>query len=299
MNKNNLLKFEDLYKFNLQDDFMNYNNYEEFFPFFENKNELFLNILFDKKEKIEINSFPLNDKEKKEFNCSFYLKSTQSSINNTNKKIFTIEKSKNDDKSLSKKTNINKNSYNKNQKNQYIKNITNIFVSKEKRDKIYRKDYYYKHFKAIFGKYLRNRLNNLKNRCFPNFIFNHFSTPHYSFIGNVKELDNYYFLFWTIKDIFVYKEKKIENNRQNNNRLLIEYIFKNENKNKDKEAYQELVFFLNNSLENAFLDFYENKNEYERINNDEDCIFYDKFFKKETGISLLEKNGFLKVIQKR
>ena len=101
------------------------------------------------------------------------------------------------------------------------------------------------------------------------------------------------------KDIFVYKEKKIENNRQNNNRLLIEYIFKNENKNKDKEAYQELVFFLNNSLENAFLDFYENKNEYERINNDEDCIFYDKFFKKETGISLLEKNGFLKAIQKR
>ena len=31
---------------------MNYNNYEEFFPFFENKNEPFLNILFDKNEKI-------------------------------------------------------------------------------------------------------------------------------------------------------------------------------------------------------------------------------------------------------
>ena len=146
---------------------------------------------------------------------------------------------------------------------------------------------------------MRKRLNNLKNRCFHNFIFNNFTSPHYSFIGNVKELDNYYFLFLTIKDIFIYKEKKIENNRQNNNRLLIEYIFKNENQNKDKEAYQEIVFFLNNSLENAFLDFYENKNEFERINNDEDCIFYDKFFKKETGISLLEKNGFLKVIQKR
>ena len=101
---------------------------------------------------------------------------------------------------------------------------------------------------------MRKRLNNLKNRCFHNFIFNNFSSPHYSFIGNVKELDNY-FLFWKIKDIFVYKEKKIENNRQNNNRLLIEYIFKNENKNKDKEAYQELVFFLNNNLKNAFLIF--------------------------------------------
>ena len=189
---------------------MNYNNYEEFFPFFENKNELFLNILFDKKEKIEINSFPLNDKEKKEFNSSSYLKSTQSSINNTNKKILTIEKSKNDHKSLSKKTNINKNSYNKNQKNQYIKNIPNIFVSKEKRDKIYRKDYYYKHFKAIFGKYLRNRLNNLKNRCFPNFIFNNFSTPHYSFIGNVKELDNYYFLFWTKRISLFIKKRKLK-----------------------------------------------------------------------------------------
>ena len=97
----------------------------------------------------------------------------------------------------------------------------------------------------------------------------------------------------------IYKEKKNECNRQNNNRLLIDYILKNKNKNKDKEAYQELIFFFNNNLENAFLDFYSNTNEFEKINNDEDCIFYDKFYKKETGISLLEKNGFLKAIQKR
>ena len=91
----------------------------------------------------------------------------------------------------------------------------------------------------------------------------------------------------------VYKEKKIESNRQKNNKLHIEYILKNKNKNEDKEAYQDLIFFLNNNLENAFLDFYEN--EFAKINKDEDCIFYDKLFKEETGISLLEKNGFLEI----
>ena len=73
---------------------------------------------------------------------------------------------------------------------------------------MYKKDYYYKHFKALFGKYLKNKLNFLKYKCFPTFIFNNFSTPSYSFNGNAKELDNYNFLSYYLKDILVYKEKK-------------------------------------------------------------------------------------------
>ena len=293
MNSYIISKFDTL---NIYDDIINNNN-DENFPFFWNKNELFFYDLNDKKEKIEIkeiNPISMYDQTKKEIN--------NSNDNNKNcKTIFSIQKNTTN-QNLSKKINgINKFSYEKtgkkeNQNNNY--NIS-IFVPKAKKDKIYRKDYYYKHFKAIFGKYLRNRVNNLKNKCFPNFIYNNFSTPHYSFIGNVKEIDNYHFLFWQIKEIFAYKEEKKEFNRQYNNRLLIDYILKNKNKNKDKEAYQELIFFLNSSLENAFLDFYENKKELEKLTNDEDCIFYDKFFKNETGISLLEKKGFLKIIQKR
>ena len=40
------------------------------------------------------------------------------------------------------------------------------------------------------------------------------------------------------------------------------------------------------------------KIEFDKICKDENCIFFDNFFKKETGYSLLEKYGFLKVIQK-
>ena len=31
---------------------------------------------------------------------------------------------------------------------------------------IYRKDAYYKHFKVLLGKYIKNKINELKNQCF-------------------------------------------------------------------------------------------------------------------------------------
>ena len=165
------------------------------------------------------------------------------------------------------------------------------------KEKIYRKDYYFKHFKAIFGKYIKNKLNNLKNRCFPNFVLNNFSTPDYYFIGNPKQEDNYNFLSWSIKDILIFRENKNKYNRQFNNKMIILYIEKNGNKSKDKDAYNELINYINCKVEDAFLDFYENKSEFEKICSDKDCIFFDEFFKRETGFSLLEKNGFLKVIR--
>ena len=185
-----------------------------------------------------------------------------------------------------------------------IKFIDNKDKTGNKTAKLYRKDYYYKHFKALFFRYLRNKLNNLKNKCFPSFIFNRFSSPNYSFTGNVKELDNYHFLFYSIKDILIYKDnekkrnKANKGNNQKNNKLLINYIMNNQNKNKDKKAYKELIDLLNNKLELVLFKFYDDRNAFKTILEDEDCIFYDKHFKKETGISLLEKNGFLKAIQR-
>lgn len=177
----------------------------------------------------------------------------------------------------------------------------NIFIcEKEKKDnKIYRKDAYFKHFKAIFVKYLKNKINTLKDICFPNYFLNKFSTPNYRFTGNAKEIDNYIFLSWPIKEILIYNENEKNENRQYNNKLLIKYIEKNEKKAKDKKTYHELVIYLNNKLENAYLEFYDNKSEFDKIQSDKDCIFYDKYFKKETGMSLLEKNGFLKVIKNK
>ena len=166
-------------------------------------------------------------------------------------------------------------------------------------NKKYRKDAYYKHFKVIFGKYLKNRINALKNKCFPELKKNKFSSPNYKYTGNPKEKDNYNFLSYKVKDILTYGENKIRQNRQYNNNLLIEYIEKNKNKAKDKISFEELIWVLFQPLEKAIEDFYNDKKEFEKINHDKDCLFYDKYFKKSTSFSLLEKNGFLKAVKKK
>ena len=112
------------------------------------------------------------------------------------------------------------------------------------KNKKYRKDAYYKHFKVLFGKYLKNRINALKNKCFPEFKKNKFSSPNYKYTGNPKEKENYNFLSYKVKDILTYGENKISKNRQYNNNLLIEYIEKNKNKAKDKICYEELICVL-------------------------------------------------------
>ena len=86
--------------------------------------------------------------------------------------------------------------------------------------------------------------------------------------------------------------------RQYNNELLIKFIDKNENGASNKIAYAELINFLNYSLEKIIIHFYDDENECNKLKNDSKCIKFDSFFKRETGISLLEKNGFIKAIKK-
>ena len=91
-------------------------------------------------------------------------------------------------------------------------------------------------------------------------------------------------------------KKSNKGNNQKNNKLLINYIMNNQNKNKN--AYKELSDLLNSELELVLVKFYDDRNAFKTILEDEDCIFCDKHFKKETGISLLEKNWFLKAIRR-
>ena len=97
-------------------------------------------------------------------------------------------------------------------------------------------------------------------------------------------------------NILIYGENKNTINRQYNNKLIINYIENNEKKCIEKIVYKHLINYLNNNLENAYIDFYNDNDEFYNLLSDKDCIFYDKFFKEETGFSLLEKNGFIKVI---
>ena len=278
------------------------NNINDDFSFLDKYNTFF-DKTRDHKEKIEVNNILYNTNHKIEGENSKYITNlnfSNSFLNNDRNELFIMKREKN----------------NYNDKIDGIKNLSslkeimgkkgeinlrkNIFIcEKEKKDKLYRKDAYFKHFKAIFVKYLKNKLNYLKDKCFPILMLNRFSTPNYRFTGNAKQIDNYNFFSWSIKEILIYNENEKNENRQYNNKLLIEYIEKNEKKAKDKKSYHELVIYLNNKLENAYIDFYGNKSEFDKLQSYKDCIFYDKYFKKETGMSLLEKNGFLKVIKNK
>ena len=169
----------------------------------------------------------------------------------------------------------------------------------EKKNYVYRKDAYYKHFKALFAKYIRNKVNNLKNICFPNFNKNNFAALSYKFTGNPKEKDNIKFLSMKIKDLLILGKDEEIKNRQYNNELLIKYIENNRELSIDKNKYEELINCLDETLENELVEFYNNKIEFENINKDIKCLIFDKHFKNETGISLLEKNGFIKILNKQ
>ena len=169
----------------------------------------------------------------------------------------------------------------------------------EKKNYVYRKDAYYKHFKALFAKYIRNKVNNLKNICFPNFNKNNFAALSYKFTGNPKEKDNIKFLSMKIKDLLILGKDEEIKNRQYNNELLIKYIENNRQLSIDKNKYEELISCLDETLENELVEFYNNKIEFENINKDIKCLIFDKHFKNETGISLLEKNGFIKILNKQ
>ena len=171
-------------------------------------------------------------------------------------------------------------------------------LKKEKKNYVYRKDAYYKHFKALFAKYIRNKVNNLKNICFPNFNKNNFAALSYKFTGNPKEKDNIKFLSMKIKDLLILGKDEEIKNRQFNNELLIKYIENNRELSIDKNKYEELISCLDETLENELMEFYNNKIEFENINKDIKCLIFDKHFKNETGISLLEKNGFIKALKK-
>ena len=172
-------------------------------------------------------------------------------------------------------------------------------LKKEKKNYVYRKDAYYKHFKALFAKYIRNKVNNLKNICFPNFNKNNFAALSYKFTGNPKEKDNIKFLSMKIKDLLILGKDEEIKNRQYNNELLIKYIENNRELSSNKNKYKELISCLDETLENELVEFYNNKIEFENINKDIKCLIFDKHFKNETGISLLEKNGFIKILNKQ
>ena len=200
-------------------------------------------------------------------------------IKDKSKKIFYIYQIKRNPKRIRTKGNKSKINFNNNNlsseelkgsENNNDNKCNKIFINKlipyMSSDIHYRKDAYYKHFKVNLGKYIKKRMNILKNKCFPYYSRNNFSTPNYKYTGNPKEKDNLNFLFFTIKEILIYGQDKAKFNRQYNNGQLIIFIEENEEKAYDKVAYKELIEFLNEKLEDAIIQYYDDEKEFNRIN---------------------------------
>ena len=62
-------------------------------------------------------------------------------------------------------------------------------------------------------------MDSFKNKCFPFYSKNNFSSPSYKYTGNPKEKDNLIYLSFKIKDIMIKGGDKAAFNRQYNNEL--------------------------------------------------------------------------------
>ena len=163
-------------------------------------------------------------------------------------------------------------------------------------------DYAIKYFKVNVIKFIKEYGNILIKLCdFPNKLkkLRLFSPSYKYFTGNSNEKDNKLFINFNLETIFCYPEgNKNDNRLQRQNKETIKY-FKEyiEEKYKEEipEKYQKLLNYLNMTFQDAIVLFYESK-QFKDYSSLSKTIFLDKYFTKAKGFSLLEKNGFLKLI---
>ena len=173
-------------------------------------------------------------------------------------------------------------------------------VSKSKSKKpSQRIDYSLKYFKTFFSKYLKDLSNKIieESKLPSEFKKQKICSPnHISYTGNPKESDDYKFLFFTVQDILVYyKGENCKNSLQKKNKATIESILNFIDENND-ESYEEVRNFFKMSLEQVYELYYKDE-AFKKYAEDEKAIYLDQEFKAQNGFSLLENNGFIKVVK--
>ena len=162
MIKNDLLESDEVNSDNNQDYYINNIVRNEVFPI-ENLLKI-KNLLENNKEKREKIEIEYNSREK-EKNIEYKSNNNGNNFTSSNEiKINVINHISN--VFSDNVSNIdNKEKNNKGNKQKESEQIIKFFGYKIK-NKLYRKDYYYKHFKSLFGKYLKNKVFNLKINVF-------------------------------------------------------------------------------------------------------------------------------------
>ena len=171
----------------------------------------------------------------------------------------------------------------------------NLFVSNQK---IYRNDYLIKKFKvSCFSDYSKDELNHLLRECkfAKELKINKIYGPNnlaFTSIDNLKK--NKEFLPLKISNIFSMQNGNGQyqiKNEENFNTIL-----NSKNQAGNIEAYEELVNFLNSTVEEVINKYYASQ-EFENFKSKSEIIAADNAFFKEKKFSLLQNGGFIRLIK--
>ena len=159
-------------------------------------------------------------------------------------------------------------------------------------------DYGKKYFKTKFSAFLKDHANRLiKKSCLPKELKKNISSPNsLSFTSNVNDSDNLAFLSFTVREIFCYSKGGYKNSLQIKNQKKIENIMNFIENCENDEKFENIYSFFKMSLEDAYELFYESE-EFKKYARNSKVIEQDKEYKAQNRISLLEKNGFIKMIK--
>jgi hypothetical protein len=183
-----------------------------------------------------------------------------------------------------------------------LKTKRQIFTISKIKKRLKRNDYIKKFFKTSFNKFLKKLANKIikKSKLPKKFKQKKIYTPNrLSFTAITSKSDNCKFLSFTIKKVLTYYKKencKNKNKYQKKNKENIEEILKFINESKDESVYEEIKFFFNMTLEEAYELFYQDA-EFKKFQEDKKVIEIDDEVKVINRVSLREKNGFIQLVK--
>lgn len=161
-------------------------------------------------------------------------------------------------------------------------------------------DYALKYFKTYFSNFLKEYSNKIIEKSELPGQFKKkriFSPNHISYTGNPKESDDFHFLSFSVQEILTYyKDENCKISLQKKNKKTIEEILKFIDECEDGSKYEEVRDFFKMSLEDAYYLYYQNE-AFKKYAKDEKAKYLDQEFKAQNGFSLLENNGFIKVVK--
>lgn len=177
-----------------------------------------------------------------------------------------------------------------------IKKKTKLFESKTKKC---RNDYLIKKIKVnCFSKFATNKLKSLVKKC--QFQGDLKSAKVYlpdnkAFTQDSNLKRNKVFLDKTLR--FIYTLEDDDKLNKGRNAKLFAKIDEYTGE-KNNEAYDALKRFLDQTVRDTIIEYYDSE-EFEKFSREEEIIENDKAFFKEKGFHLLEKYGFLNLIENK